>query len=404
MGERIEANRIMELALISLAALTFTATLVVGIQTIFGHNRMTRLVDVEPAGEHAPRLSVIVAARNEERKIEEALRSLLVQDYPNLEVVVVDDRSSDGTGEIIDELAAAHPNLRPVHVTELPAGWLGKLHALHEGAGLATGEILLFADADVVMARTVLSRAVGHLLRHELDHITIGSEMRTGGAPLLDVAIGAFLFELIRIGQPWRAPDPNSRRYAGLGAFNMVRRGPYHAIGGHESIRMHPVDDLELGRRIKAAGYRQEMLLGKGMIEIEWYPSTRAMMRGLRKNGFAAANFSVPMVAAIALTILAFDVWPWLALVMTDGLTRMLNAGIVLTGVAGYWLIVPHYGLNRWLAPLLPVGAIVIVDSGLVSTIATLWRGGITWRGTFYPLSELRRSRSESSDIRGGAT
>jgi glycosyltransferase involved in cell wall biosynthesis len=373
-----------------------------GVQAVFGHGRMTRLVDVAPVGRPAPRLSVIVAARNEERKIEEAMRSLLTQDYPNLELIAVDDRSSDATGEIIDGLAATHRALRPVHIDELPAGWLGKLHALHAGAELATGEILLFADADVVMESTVLSRAVGHMLRNDVDHLTIGSEMRTGGAPLLDVAIGAFLFELIRIGQPWRASDPNSRRYAGLGAFNMVWAEAYHAVGGHESIRMHPVDDLELGRLIKAEGYRQEMLLGTRMMEIEWYPSTRALVRGLRKNGFAAASFSVPMVAAIAATILAFDVWPWLALLVTDGITRALNAGVVLTGMAGYWLIVPNYGLNRWLAPLLPVGAIVILDSGLVSTVTTLWRGGITWRGTFYPLAELRRSRSASGSIERG--
>lgn len=394
----------MDLLLLSLAALTLTAALVAVVQTILGHGGMTRLVDVEPVGKPAPSLSVVVAARNEERKIEEAMRSLLAQDYRDLELIVVDDRSSDATGEIIDGLAATHRALRPVHIASLPAGWLGKLHALQAGAELATGEILLFADADVVMAPTVLSRAVGHLLRNDLDHVTVGSEMRTGGALLLDVAIGAFLFELIRIGQPWRASDPNSRRYAGLGAFNMVRAEAYRAIGGHESIRMHPVDDLELGRRIKAAGYRQEMLLGKGMIEIEWYPSTRALVRGLRKNGFAAAGFSVPMVVAIAATILAFDVWPWLALLMTEGITRLLNAGIVLTGIAGYWLIVPHYGLNRWLAPLLPVGAIVILDSGLTSTVTTLWKGGITWRGTFYPLSELRRNRSTAGGIRRGAT
>jgi hypothetical protein len=386
-----------------LAALTLAAALVVSVRTVVGHNGMTRLIDVAPVGRAAPRLSVIVAARNEERKIEEAMRSLLAQDYPNLELVVVDDRSSDATGEIIDALAATHRALHPVHIDELPAGWLGKLHALHVGAELATGEILLFADADVVMEPTVLSRAVGHLQRNALDHVTIGSEMLTGGAPLLDVAIGAFLFELIRIGQPWLAPNPNSRRYAGLGAFNMVRVEAYRAIGGHESIRMHPVDDLELGRLLKAAGFRQEMLLGKGMIEIEWYPSTRALVRGLRKNGFAAASFSVPRVAAIAVTILAFDVWPWLALLMTDGITRTLNAGIVVAGVAGYSLIVPHYGLNRWLAPLLPVGAIVILDSGLVSTVTTLWRGGITWRGTFYPLSELRRNRSASGSTERGA-
>jgi len=379
-----------EIILLLLAAITLPLAALGAIQVVLGHRGLTRLTQNAPAVAPVPRLSVIVAARNEEQKIEEALSSLLGQDYPDLEVIAVDDRSSDATGEIIDRLATVSDRLRPLHVTDLPSGWLGKVHALHQGARIASGEILLFADADVVMAPTALSRAVGHLQRESLHHVTVGARMRSR-TMLLDLAIGTFILQLTRYGRPWRASDPNSWHYAGLGAFNMVRVDAYRAIGGHEPIRMRPVDDLELGRRIKTAGYRQELLLGDGMIEVEWYPSTRALVKGLRKNGFAAAGFSVPVVAAISLAILAFDVWPWVALFLTDGVTRALNAVIVIAGAASYWSIVSNYGLNRWLAPLLPVGALIILESGLSSTIATLWNGGITWRGTFYPLGELRR-------------
>lgn len=393
----------LELAGLALAALTLPAALLLAAQVIIGHRGMRRLREVDPVEDPRPLVTVVVPARDEERKIEEALRSLLAQDYPNLEIVAVDDRSTDATGSIIDRLVAESSILHPIHIHEIPAGWLGKVHALHTGAEVADGEILLFADADVVMAPTTLSRAVGYLLRNGLDHVTVGAEMRTDGAPLLDLAIGAFVLQATRYGQPWRASDPDSDRYAGLGAFNLVRATAYRAIGGHEAFRMHPVDDLELGRRLKAAGFRQEMLLGKGMVAVEWYASARALVAGLRKNGFAAADFRVPLLAAIVLAILVFDIWPWVALGLTAGIVRLLNAGIVAAGIASYWAVAPHYRLNRWLAPLLPLGAAIILYSGVASAATTLWRGGISWRGTFYPLSELERARSDDDDVESAA-
>ncbi len=273
------------------------------------------------------------------------------------------------------------------------------MHALHRGAELAKGEVLLFTDADVVMRPTAVARAVGRMTRRELAHVTVAAELLAPG-PLLNLAVGVFIRGATAIGQPWKSADPASDRFAGLGAFNMVRRQAYDAIGGHRAIRMHPVDDLELGRRIKEAGGRQEMLLGRGMIAVEWYASTGELVRGLRKNAFAATGFRLSHVVIVTLGALAIDVWPWLALALTAGPTRWLNAAIVLTVTSSYADTAPRYGLNPWLGFAYPIGSLILLYSGCASAVHTLVRGGITWRGTRYSLEELRASDSDS--VAGG--
>ncbi|PYQ54946.1 MAG: hypothetical protein DMF53_28775 [Acidobacteria bacterium] len=159
-----------------LALATLIAHVATAIQVLLGNRSIRALRDLPPLAGPLPRVSIIIPARNEERNLEEALRSILALDYDNLEIDVVDDRSTDRTGEILDRMATADPRLRIVHVRELPPGWLGKNHALWLGAEKATGEFLLFTDADVVMAPSILRRAVGALVADRLDHLTAAPE------------------------------------------------------------------------------------------------------------------------------------------------------------------------------------------------------------------------------------
>src|SRR5215210_3285113 len=175
----------MTFLLLLLALGTFLLHLATAFEILRGSRSIRRLRDVPPLGGPRPRVSIIIPARNEERNVEEALRSVLALDYDNLEIEVVDDRSTDRTGEILDRMAAAEPRLRIVHVRELPAGWLGKNHALWLGAAKATGEYLLFTDADIVMDPSALRRAVGAMHKADggdgLDHLTASPEIeRTG--------------------------------------------------------------------------------------------------------------------------------------------------------------------------------------------------------------------------------
>lgn len=233
-----------------------------------------------------PRVSIIVPARNEEKKIREALQSLLAQDYPYLEFIILNDRSTDRTGEILAAMSAADARLRVTNIEELPPGWLGKNYALYQGAERATGELLLFTDADVVMHPSALAKAVNYLGASQLQHLTVMPRVRMPTLPLrlFCSAFGIFFSGYLR---PWRAKDPASRSFIGVGAFNLVTAEAYKAAGTHRAIAMRPDDDLKLGKLLKRAGYRQGMVLGMGLLEVEWYSSLSELIDGLMKNAFA---------------------------------------------------------------------------------------------------------------------
>src|SRR5947199_2314204 len=246
-----------------LALATLIAHVATAIQVYRGVRSIRSLRDLPPLAGPLPRVSIIIPARNEERNLEEALRSILALDYDNLEIDVVDDRSTDRTGEILDRLAAVEPRLRVVHVRELPPGWLGKNHALWLGAEKATGDFLLFTDADVVFEPSALRRAVGAMVSDGLDHLTASPEIARPSV-LFELFIGAFSLFFALFTKPWKVRDPRSPHHVGIGAFNLVRAAAYRAAGGHRAIAMRPDDDLKLGKLLKTRGFRSELVFGQG--------------------------------------------------------------------------------------------------------------------------------------------
>ena len=358
-----------------------------------GNRSIRSLKNAAPISRHTlPKISVITAARNEARNIEEALLSVLHQDYANLEVIVVDDRSSDETGAILDRMAAANRRLRVVHVTELPRGWLGKNHALYRGAERATGDWLLFSDADVVMEPTTVSRGIRFALDERLDHLAVTPHVAMSGL-LLNMVAGAFTLFFGIYAKPWKARDPKSSRHIGIGAFNLVRAEVYRAVGGHQSIAMRPDDDMKLGKLIKKAGYRQDVVLGDGLITVEWYASVGELMRGLEKNSFAGVEYNFGLVILSFFAMLAMYVWPVFALAFTSGVTRLLNVAILLGLAAGYADNASFHGMKRWHCFALPLSALIFGFIILRATLKTILNDGINWRGTHYPLAELKANK-----------
>lgn len=355
-----------------------------------GRKEYRLLSEVSPAFEGPP-VSVIVAARNEEKNIEEALSSLLSQDYPHLQLIVVNDRSTDATGEILARMALMHPALRLVEVTDLSPGWLGKNHALQVGAERASGELLLFTDADVVMDVTAISRAVGYLQSSEADHLAIGPEITMHGWLLNSVA-AAFMIFFSLYARPWKVRDPKSSAHIGVGAFNMLRREVYRAIGGHRAIPLRPDDDMMLGKLVKKGGFRQEMLIGRGMLRVEWYRSLPDMVRGLEKNSYAAVDYNPFLLAAGSLFIFIAFVWPLPALFFLKGWGLAADCAALASLAAMILLNSRLFGGKARYGLLLPVASLIF--------IFILWRSalvihlrGMEWRGTRYSLDELRRSR-----------
>lgn len=345
--------------------------------------------EVPPGG--WPGLVVACAARDEAAHIELAARSLLEQDYPSLRVVAVDDRSSDATGAILDRLATDDPRLRVVHVRELPEDWIGKTHALQAAADQAEDEAswLLFTDADVMFAPGALRRAVAWSERQGIDHLAVAPEVPAEG-PGERVFLLAFGLAFALSSPFWKVADPSSRVHVGVGAFNMVRTRAFRAIGGFRPLSLSIDDDLQLGRILKAAGYRSRVLLGGGAVSVRWHIGLWAMVRGLEKNFYAVTRYWTTGVVGAVFLILGLFVGPYIGVLMGPWWTRS-TCGLGLVAITLLSLGIGHHGRIRWYyAALLPLGGLACAWALVRSTWITLRRGGVRWRDTLYPLPRLR--------------
>jgi len=362
-----------------------------GLKVAYGAARLPWLRDYVPAADaDCPKISLIFAARDEQDKLPAALATLVAIDYPHLEIIAVDDRSADSTPQILDDFAAQHPQLKVVHVRELPKGWLGKPHALHSGYAVSTGELLVFTDADVKFARDSLRRVVMLLRERGLDHLTLlGDVERSGFWDTVLISFFGMGFQLAT--DPYNVSNPNSRSYVGVGAFQMLRRNAYEACGTHRRLAMEVIDDMKLGKLVKIAGLRSGVAVAQRSVSVEWHLGLGNLVRGVEKNFFAGAQFRVSVVAAQVFGLLALNVLPFAELLFGHGWLRALAAISVLIatcfhlGVDVVMQISPLYCLT------LPLGATIFAYMILRSTIITLRQGGIVWRDTFYPLDELRR-------------
>jgi glycosyltransferase involved in cell wall biosynthesis len=367
--------------------------IIVGLDVTIGSRRIRFLKDIIPDTKNSfPPVSIIVAARNEERNIRRALQSLLHLDYPHLQLIVVNDRSEDKTGDILDEMKKSDPRLEILHLQELPKGWLGKNHALWQGSLNASGELLLFTDADVVMEPDTLVRAVSYLQTEQLDHLAATPEARMPSLLLnmFGVTFGFFFGIFTR---PWKAPDLKSGCHIGIGAFNLVKKEIYLLAGGHKTIALRPDDDLKLGKILKKQGCHQRLIYGAGLISVEWYASIRELILGLEKNVFAGTDYRLWFaVSGVAFNMVAI-LWPFLAIFFTSGSTLLLYVIIVLTISTIAADGARFHGFPPWFALGFPITAGLFTFIIVRSVTCNLVKGGITWRGTFYPLAELRKNQ-----------
>ncbi len=383
----------MDTFLLCLAVATLVCWVVIGIELTLGNRSIKFLRDLPPpAAPPSHRVSVIIPARNEERKLEEALQSILDQDYGDLEVIVVDDRSTDRTVAILDRMARAIPAVRIVHLKDLPPGWIGKNYALYRGAQEARGDLLLFTDADVVMHPSAVGRAVNYMLEHQLDHLAIAPDVKMPSM-FLQVFVGAFSIFFSLYARPWKAKDPKSKWCIGIGAFNLVRRDVYRRVGTHQAIAMRPDDDIKLGKLIKKHGYRQEFLFGRQMLHVEWYASVPELVDGLMKNAFAGLDYSVSAIVAASVAQFLLNVWPFLGIFLTHGSTRIVNTVVVLVILALCRNTVRFLTVAPWHGIGFPIATLLFIYIMWRSMLTALLYGGINWRGTRYSLAELKANK-----------
>jgi cellulose synthase/poly-beta-1,6-N-acetylglucosamine synthase-like glycosyltransferase len=334
-----------------------------------------------------PTLTVVIPARNEERGLGPAVEAHCAQDYPGLQVVVVDDGSEDRTPEILRDLQARYPNLTVVQGTPPEEGWLGKPNAQRQGLGAATGDYVLFVDADVVYAPGVHRRAVGEVLRRDLDMLLLLSTLE-GRWP--ERVVLSFLDTFSFYVSPTILANVPSLKWAafGAGSGNLVRREAFEAAGGIGKIRAEVVDDVAMGRMMKALRGRFRVVFARGDIRVRMYEGFRAAVEGFTKNYYAAFGFSPWFaVPAVGLYVVLHVLPPAAlaaALLLPGARALLLPAALACGAEAALnaWGC-SWSGQGWWIGLMAPIRALVW-GYILVRSMGRYYRRGVVWRGRSY--------------------
>jgi glycosyltransferase involved in cell wall biosynthesis len=338
-----------------------------------------------------PSLSIIVPARNEALSIESAMTSLLAQTYPYTEIIAINDHSTDATGKILDRLALSTSRLRIIHDPPLPPGWLGKPNALHRGAAHATGEWLLFTDADIVFTTDACERAMAAALEQELSGITLLPTVNWNVW-----AVGAQCPWLVPLGAlVFRPQDSNRKQEEGFaaGAFMLVRRSVYDAIGGHAVLRSAVLDDVEFGCRIKRKGYRFILYDAHDAAHVKMYHDTADFFFGAVKNlsFLLGGKHGRPLLAPLGSASLATSIsFPFFLILYAASLGNWHLVGL---GAVAYLLPIafsfspgPIIRINRHHLFLYPLAVWIVLGATVVASYYRLRNDAILWRGRKIPL------------------
>jgi len=342
----------------------------------------------------APRVSVIVPARNEARNIVKCVRSVLTTSYPDCEVIVVDDHSTDGTGDLARDLAASDRRLRVVANTPLPDGWFGKQWACATGAGVATGSILCFADADTTHSADLLTRSVNAMLRRNADLFSVMGRQELGSFWERIIQPQVFGIMAVRYGGTESVTkSPRATDKIANGQCLFVKRESYDALGGHALVKSHVADDLMMAQRFFAAGSRVVLEDGLDQLSTRMYTSLPELVHGWGKNVFAGGRDSVPLGRVgrffYPLFLLLTPLWGFVpAVILLVALVAPVPAGIftwaaIVTAVfLGWWLAVyRRIGESPLYALLFPLGAAVVF---FIFLRAVLRGQNVQWKGREY--------------------
>ena len=344
-----------------------------------------------PTPLHWPRLSLIITACNEADTIGQALQTLRAQTYPQLEILVVNDRSTDATAHIIAEIATHDTRIKLINIETLPDDWLGKVHALHVATQHATGEWLLFADADIHFHNDVITRAVAWAEAEKLDHLALIPRTSARGL-LLRASISAFGLLFLLSMRAQAVANPRSDAAIGVGAFNLVRRSAFERTPGFEWLRMEVADDVGLAKMLKRHGATTRFALADHALEVEWYHDLSAMAQGLEKNIVGATTgYQTWRFVINALLLILFAGAPILSLLMWHTEVVWFGVGVL----AGIVLLMLHSVMHGEANPhgwlLSPLGLLLVFTIYLRAGLLLCMRKHITWRGTCYRVEQLRR-------------
>lgn len=340
-----------------------------------------------------PAVSLIIAVKDDGTEIGPTLERLSQLTYAPLEVIVVVDRSTDQTEDVVREWLARDPRMKMAVVRELPTGWIGKVNALRVGAAMATGEFMLFQDASMAVDDGTLDEALWTCEAERLDHFTIVPRVRQQTF-WTDAMMSNFTILLVGSFRPWLAPEKRPLScIKGCGVFNLVRRSVWLQTPGFEWFKMDISDDMAIAQLVARAGGRSLMVLGTDQgPHFAWYRNLRQVARGMEKNIVAGlTNYSLPLTIVLPLLAGLPFLLPVCGLFFpTESWPFRLSLLTLLFNALFAWRVRRFVGLT-WAAVFAAPGAFVILGFVLWRAGAILWyRGGVTWSGTFYPLDQLR--------------
>jgi hypothetical protein len=291
---------------------------------------------------------------------------------------------------MMDEAARNDPRVVALHVRTLPAGWLGKVHALQIGVAEAAGEWLLLTDADVRFRPGALKKTVAYAVDRGLDHLTLVPEIETSSFwhAVLNMAFGSRFLDYMRAARIGRR---GSAAFFGVGAFNLVRRDTLERSAGLSWLRLEVLDDAGVGLLVRQAGGESRLGIGQGVIVLRWYASIGAMIRGLEKNMFAVVgHYRLGRALGAAILLVALEIGPFVAIAQPWLPVRL--AGVAALAALVSYAVAIRLSAKRYLLASLaiPVGSAILAWALVRSAIVCWRRGGIEWRETFYPIEVLR--------------
>ena len=337
-----------------------------------------------------PRLSIVVPARDEAAGIEAALRSKLATSYPDVEVVVVDDRSTDGTGAIAQRFADVDRRVVVARVDELPSGWLGKVHAMSVGVARASGDFVLLSDADVHIAPGVFERVIAFAENERVDFVSMLPRLDKNGL-FIDACTATMTRVLALAGQTWAANDDRSAIGVGVGAFNLVRRSALDASPGLQHLRMEMADDVALGAMMKASGARCRFFAARDDVTVLYAESVGELARGLEKGG-GMFGFSALRALLLVSAWLAIDLGVPLAAIGSGG-HALVAIGVTQLALATIFVLARHFHAPLRGVWLWPIGAVLGGLFGIRSGYLAWRRQAIVWRGTAYGKADIEGGR-----------
>lgn len=355
------------------------------------------VVEPTPPPSQAPLISVCIPARNEERNIRACVEAMLAQDYPDLEAIVLDDRSTDATPSILADIASRDPRLRPISGSDLPEGWAGKPHALYQASKAARGGWLCFVDADTFVTREALSACYAKAIETNADMFTIMTFQITG--TFWEKVVMPLVMTALSVGfSPRKVNDPKRKDAIANGQFIMIKRSVYDAIGGHESVKDQIVEDKAISEQVKWNGYRLVVADGYAVARTRMYTSLPEMWEGWTKNIYLGLRDQPSLLVLgvfgaflLLIATLFLPIWPLLGLLWYLQGGGWLAATVIAKSLI-LWVFLIYVrarvaeamDISAWYAFTTPLGAAVFAAMMLTSTWKVLSGKGVTWKGRMY--------------------